>query len=168
MNQIQRKYLIEKIKSLADFEIAELHKGYKKITFGEYIYNSLIENEHSVLLRSFINPLDIIIKNLKEKVKNDKSFGNFITFDYRNEDNDKITIKLSDIFQKDKYFDKLVSDNLKKKALLDKKAKEMRKECENAAFKINMASDKKLDILVEKIDTSIDLSDIQEKIKDLL
>lgn len=161
MNQAQRKYLVEKIKEELTKNINQLKESYMKYpSASNYIFKAVMEN--TLQLQTEEN----ILLAIRKKALAAKEGENWLSEQRMGMDKENsIRLYLNEliVFPED-YYKELIKVKANNKAI-DEKISQLQSEFNSLEMRIQLASDKVLQSLVNEVDDMGNLSLINTKLK---
>lgn len=161
MNTAQRKFLIEKIQSKVKDRIEELRKSLEELpSASNYIFKAVMND--SLELQS----PEKIIEAIKKKALNAKEGQNWLSEErmgINKENTIRLPLKSLIVYPKD-YYAELERVHLHNESI-NKQIKELKIQLDTIEVRIQLASDKSLQKLINEVDDMGDISLIDTRIK---
>ena len=165
MNTVQRKFLIDKLTQKSDIKLRELRdekQGYPSAS--NYIFKAVLNDTIEIADKK------TIIKALKERAMKAKEGENWLEpkSDFRNWSEEKerdMQLSIRDLIIVPKDYQKEREKVEKHNEKINKKIEVLKIQIESLILRIQLASDKNLQKMVNEVDDMGDLSLIDTKIK---
>ena len=163
MNQTQRKYLIEKITSVTKTKIAELNN--QKMAYpsaSNYFFKAIMNDTLE------LQPKEHIIKSLKKKALQSKEGSNWLSDERMSWDKErKVTLMIGEllVFPQDYYDEKEKVEKFN--ANIVQQIEELKMKLDGIEMRVQLASDKTLQNLINEVDDMGDLRLVDTQLKRL-
>lgn len=162
MNQVQRKYLINKIKEKTKAEIDVLERSKPE---APSIANYLI---HTVMSGDFqLQSLEYIKQVIKQKALKSKKGTNWLSNDRWSSSETEISFNVGDIFILPDEYEHIKNKTEKELAAINDKIHNLTLQTDTLITRITLASDKTLQTMINEIDDMGNISLMDTKLKQL-
>jgi LPS O-antigen subunit length determinant protein (WzzB/FepE family) len=164
MNATQRKFLVEKIQTKVKTRIEEVRKGFLEYpSASNYLFKAILNNELK------LQDETTILEALKSKAMNAKEGANWLS-DERLGMNRDSTVRLplnSLVVLPDDYYKALqeVKEVKEVNERLNSEIKELKSQLDTIEVRIQLASDKTLQKMINEVDDMGDISLLDTKLK---
>jgi len=162
MNQAQRNYLIEKIKSTSKITIEHLRSSKKEsLNLSSYIYHLIMTDK--LQIKSEKDILEVI----KQKALKAKEGQNWLSGqrDSWSSSNVDVAFRLKEVFIIPEDFQQKIDEIHKTNSEIDEKIRLVALQEEALCLRIQLASDKTLQTMINEIDDMGDISLMDTKLK---
>jgi len=166
MNQVQRKFLIDKVKEKGDEKIRELEKektGYPSAS--NYIFRAVLNGTIEIADKK------TIIKALTERALKAKEGENWMEpgkshlRDWSEEKERDIKLSIRDLIKVPKEYDEEAKRVEKHNGAINEKIAIIKQQVDTLILRIQIASDKHMEKIINEVDDMGDLSLLDSKIK---
>ena len=161
MNQQQRKYLIDKIKSTIDKKIEILSKDRMEYpSMSNFLFHAILKNELKLKTEEHI------LEAIKSKALNAKEGSNWLSNERMGFDKETtIKLHIEDLLEIPKNYDEKLSEIKNHNSKIQTEINLLKTQFDTIETRIQLASDKTLQKLINEVDDMGDLSLIDTKIK---
>ncbi len=161
MNQVQRKYLIDKIQKASEEAIKEMRKSLpQKPELSRYCLMALLNGELKIKGNSEL------LQVLKNRAL--ESNGSVFSHGWRSQEDGEITFRLEEFFEVPIGYTEAYSDWVKKSSAIKDKINLLEKQSEGLCTRIQLASNKTLERMIAEIDNMGDISLMDCTLKSLM
>jgi hypothetical protein len=161
MNATQRKFLVEKIQTKVKARIEEVRKGFlEHPSASNYLFKAILNNELK------LQDETTILKALKSKAMNSKEGANWLS-DERMGINRNSTVRLpleSLVVLPDDYY-KALQEVKENNERIEAEIKELNSQLDTIEVRIQLASDKTLQKMINEVDDMGDICLLDTKLK---
>lgn len=161
MNQVQRNFLIEKIKSEYGKKVKELKEQepeYPSVT--NYLFHAVMKNEFELRTTEHLKEV------IRQKALNAKEDGNWLNSERMGfEKNTMIKILITDLFVLPEEFKKKYDEYRKAKEKIQQQIDMLKIQTESLITRIQLSSDKTLQRMINEVDDMGEISLIETKLK---
>lgn len=163
MNQAQRTFLIKKIEETTKSHIAALeHEKPNYPNLEKYLLNAIMSEKFE--LQSTEHLRQAIINKVLNMKESDKLLGDSRNMSW-GENHKVITIKVEDVFVIPAAFQELKDAYKAKHSEVSEKVRQIQVQADTLITRIQLASDKTLDKMINEVDDMGDISLMDTKIK---
>jgi chromosome segregation ATPase len=161
MNATQRKFLVDKIQTKVKARIEEVRKGREEYpSASNYLFKAILNNELK------LQDDEVTIAALKEKAMKAKEGVNWLSDDYMGANKENtVRIPLKSLFVLPDDYHKALQEAKEKNERIDAEIEELKSQLDTIEVRIQLASDKTLQKMINEVDDMGDISLLDTKLK---
>jgi hypothetical protein len=161
MNATQRKFLVDKIQTKVKEKIEEVRKGRVEYpSASNYLFKAILNNELK------LQDDEVTLAALKEKAMKAKEGANWLSDDYMGANKENtVRIPLKSLFILPDDYYKAFQEVKENNERIDAEIKELKSQLDTIEVRIQLASDKTLQKMINEVDDMGDISLLDTKLK---